>query len=156
MPSLDKAGIKMSCTYFAKHAAVVPPWLFHFHIAIFFFCVCEDAFYRFFDICVCLDMGAVNINGFREKITAALYFKQNPRKNHLNNIFCKTMPEVITDCGKMGDRLVQWISGEPPVHNIHADFLRMRRSNGSPYRCWISTILNRTTGAILGRPLSAQ
>ena len=59
-------------------------------------------------------MGAVNINGFREKITAALYFKQNPRKNHLNNIFCKTMPEVITDCGKMGDRLVQWISGEPP------------------------------------------
>lgn len=47
-------------------------------------------------------MGAVNINGFREKITAALYFKQNPRKNHLNNIFCKTMPEVITDCGKMG------------------------------------------------------
>ena len=31
-----------------------------------------------------------------------------------------------------------------------------RRSEGSPYRCWISTILNSTTGSMLGRPLSSQ
>ena len=32
----------------------------------------------------------------------------------------------------------------------------VRRSEGRPYRCWISTILNNTTGSMLGRPLSSQ
>ena len=32
----------------------------------------------------------------------------------------------------------------------------VRRRDGSPYRCWISTILNSTTGSMLGRPLSSQ
>ena len=32
----------------------------------------------------------------------------------------------------------------------------VRRRDGSPYKCWISTILNSTTGSMLGLPLSSQ
>ena len=52
-----------------------------------------------------------------------------------------------------GDRLPERCAGAEPRRVLRR---AVRRSEGRPYRCWISTILNNTTGSMLGRPLSSQ
>ena len=84
---------------------------------------CRDRFFHLFmDVSVGFDMGAVHENNFRGKIPAFVCLKENPCKDLFDGIFCKTMPEVITDGGKMGNRFVQKIAQEPTIGNVHVDF----------------------------------
>ena len=75
------------------------------------------------DVCVCFDMGPVHKYNFRGKITALLRLKKDPGKPLFYGVLAESVPEVLTDGGKMRDRFIEQISQKPPVRNVHIDFL---------------------------------
>ena len=95
--------------------------LFHKLFLIGFRCRGDRFFHSFMDVCVCFDMGPVHKYNFRGKITALLRLKKDPCKHLFYSVLVESVPEVITDGGKMRNRFIEQIAKKPPVCDIHAD-----------------------------------
>lgn len=71
----------------------------------------RDRFFHFLmDVCVCFDMGSIHKYNFWGKITALLRLKKDPGKHLFYSVLAESVPKVITDGGKMGDRFIEQIS----------------------------------------------
>lgn len=74
-------------------------------------------------------MRTIQENNFRRKISAFLGFIKNPSENLFCGIFCKAVPEVITDSCEVRNRFIQKIPQKPAIGNVQIDFL-----HGTPQR----------------------
>lgn len=57
--------------------------------------------YLLFVVCVCLDVCAVDEYRCGRQISRFRYFVQDPRKYLIHRFACKSVPEIVAECGKM-------------------------------------------------------
>ena len=77
-----------------------------------------------FQIGACFNMRSVYKNRFCVQISFLCRSFQHPAEHILHRGVVESVLEVVTHCGKVRNRFVQWISNEPTVCQIHTHFFQ--------------------------------
>ena len=85
-----------------------------------------------FQVRTCLNVGSIHKNRFRVQISFLCRGFQHPPEHMLHRGVVKPVLEVVTYRGKMRYRLVQRISNEPPVCQVHAHFFQSSAERRKP------------------------
>ena len=80
-------------------------------------------------------------------LTALLRLKKDPCKHLFYSVLVESVPEVITDGGKMRNRFIEQIAKKPPVCDIHADLFHGTPQGWDPIQVLDEHHLKQTAAA---------